>query len=306
MKILVTGGAGFIGNHLALKLDELGHDVIINDFSHNIRDTHLQKFDVYDFDLSEYEHFSRLPKDIDVIYHIAAQTSGYIGLVNPELDVDWNMKGTLNVCRFAKECNIKKIIYTSSMAVYGEGDFLKETDKINPVSHYGVSKLCGELYLKQYEQYGIDYTIFRLFNVYGYGQNMENLNQGMASIYLAQSLKSKTIEVKGSFDRYRDFVYIDDVVSALMLGLKSKTNSEIYNVATKRKTTVKELLNLIFEVHDDTDSFEAKNVGRYDGDQHGTTGDNNKLKKLGWKPNISLEDGIRQFYNDVKEELVNG
>ena len=301
MKILVTGGGGFVGNHLAHKLKDLGHEVLVNDFSNKVLGC-LTEFDVFDFDLSEYEHFKHLPKDIDVIYHIAAQTSGYIGLVNPELDVDWNMKGTLNVCRFAKEIGVKKVIYTSSMAVYGEGDFFKETDEINPISHYGVSKLCGELYLKQYEQYGIDYTIFRLFNVYGYGQDMENLNQGMVSIYLAQSLKSKTVEVKGSFDRYRDFVYVDDVVSALILGLEPKTNSEIYNVATKIKTTVRELLDLIFDAHDDSDSFEAKNIGQYDGDQDGNTGDNGKLKKLGWKPTMKLKDGIKKFYNDVKDK----
>ena len=132
---------------------------------------------------------------------------------------------------------------------------------------------------------------------------MENLNQGMVSIYLAQSLKSKTVEVKGSFDRYRDFVYVDDVVSALILGLEPKTNSEIYNVATKIKTTVRELLDLIFDAHDDSDSFEAKNIGQYDGDQDGNTGDNGKLKKLGWKPTMKLKDGIKKFYNDVKGEI---
>ena len=226
MNILVTGGTGFIGGHLVNKLKELGHKVIICDWGATSPD--------YAYDISNYKNLLRIKEDIDVIYHIAAQTSGYIGLVEPERDVDWNMKGTLNICRFAKERGVKKIIYTSSMAVYGEGDFFKETDEINPIYHYGVSKLCGELYLKQYEQYGIDYTIFRLFNVYGYGQDMENLNQGMVSIYLAQALKSKIIEVKGSFDRYRDFVYIDDVVSALVLGLEDETNSEIYNVCNKR------------------------------------------------------------------------
>ena len=292
MNILVTGGSGFIGGHLVNKLKELGHKVIICDLGAISPD--------YPYDISDYNNLLKIKDNIDVIYHIAAQTSGYIGLVEPERDVDWNMKGTLNICRFAKERGVKKIIYTSSMAVYGEGDFFKETDEINPISHYGVSNLCGELYLKQYEQYGIDYTIFRLFNVYGYGQDMENLNQGMVSIYLAQSLKSKTVEVKGSFDRYRDFVYIDDVVSALVLGLEDKTNSEIYNVCNKRKTTVGELLQLIFEAHDDSHLFEAKNIGQYDGDQNGNTGDNNKLKSLGWKPIIKLEEGIKRFYNNIK------
>ena len=113
-------------------------------------------------------------------------------------------------------------------------------------------------------------------------------------------MKSKTIEVKGSFDRYRDFVYIDDVVSALVLGLESKTNGEIYNVATKRKTTVGELLDLIFKTHDNPNSFKAVNIGQYDGDQDGNTGDNRKLKKLGWRPTMKLEDGIQKFYNDIK------
>ena len=301
MKILVTGAGGFVGNHLSYKLKELGHVVLVNDFSDKIKKCE-KDFKVYDFDLSKYKNFKKLPNDIDVIFHIAAQTSGYVGLISPELDVDWNMKGTLNVCRFAKETGVQKIIYTSSMAVYGEGDFLKETDELNPISHYGVSKLCGELYLKQYEKFGINYTIFRLFNAYGYGQDMDNLNQGMVSIYLAQSLKSKTIEVKGSLERYRDFVYVDDVVSALLFGLNSKTNNEIYNVANKRKTTIRELLNLIFKAHKDSNSFKAVNIGQYDGDQNGNTGDNFKLKGLGWKPTMKLEDGIKKFYNDVRNK----
>jgi len=301
MKILVTGAAGFIGNHAAKRLKKLSHDVLINDLPEKINNQHRNEFEVYDFDLSDYNNFEALPDDIDFIFHIAAQTSGYIGLIDPQLDIDWNMKGTLNICRFAKETGVKKVIYTSSMAVYGDGDFLKETDKINPISHYGVSKLCGELYLKQYNQYGLDYTIFRLFNVYGYGQDLDNLNQGMVSIYLAQSLKSKTIEVKGSFDRYRDFVYIDDVISALILGLQSETNSEIYNVCTNRKTTVGELLKLIFEAHKDSHLFKAENIGQYDGDQNGNTGDNKKLRNLGWKPETKLEDGIKKFYNKVKK-----
>ena len=128
---------------------------------------------------------------------------------------------------------------------------------------------------------------------------MDNPNQGMVSIYLAQSLKSKTIEVKGSFDRYRDFVYIDDVVAALILGLESNTNNEIYNVCTKIKTTVGDLLQLIFEAHKDSHLFKAKNIGKYDGDQNGNTGDNKKLRSLGWSPMTELKDGIKKFYNKV-------
>ena len=135
MKILVTGGAGFIGNHLANKLKNLGHEILVVDFLEKDTVKNVSNnFSFYGFDLSEYKNFSKLPKDIDIIYHIAAQTSGYTGLIDPNKDVDWNIKGTLNVCRFAKENKVKKIIYTSSMAVYGEGNFIKETDKVNPLS----------------------------------------------------------------------------------------------------------------------------------------------------------------------------
>jgi len=304
MKILVTGGAGFIGNHLANKLKKLGHEILIVDFSEKItqKPNISNDFNFYGFNLSEYKNFNRLPKDIDAIYHIAAQTSGYTGLIDPDKDIDWNIKGTLNVCRFAKENKIKKIIYTSSMSVYGDGDFKKEIDKVNPISHYGISKFCGELYLKQYKEYGIDYTIFRLFNVYGFGQDLENLDQGMVSIYLAQSLKSNTIEVKGSLNRYRNFIYIDDVVNALILGLDDKTKNQTYNVCTSTKTTVKELLDTIFKAHNKV--FKIKNIGQYEGDQNGCTGNNEKLKKLNWKPLIGLEEGIKLFYKSVIKEKL--
>ena len=189
------------------------------------------------------------------------------------------------------------------MAVYGNGDMLTEESPIDTLSHYAVSKLCGELYLKQYKQYGIDYTIYRLFNVYGYGQDMKNPNQGMASIYLAQAIKNGHVDVKGSFERYRDFVYIDDVVSALELGLDDKTNSEIYNVCTQKKTTVQNLLDVISDtITHGREPITYTNIGGYDGDQHGTTVDNSKLKSLGWDVTVDLNTGINNFYVDLCKE----
>ena len=132
---------------------------------------------------------------------------------------------------------------------------------------------------------------------------MKNPNQGMASIYLAQAIKNGHVDVKGSFERYRDFVYIDDVVSALELGLDDKTNSEIYNVCTQKKTTVQNLLDVISDtITHGREPITYTNIGGYDGDQDGTTGDNSKLKSLGWDVTVDLNTGINNFYVDLCKE----
>jgi UDP-glucose 4-epimerase len=294
--ILITGGAGFIGTHLAKKLLE-SNNVIILDLKEKFQDIH-NEFSKVDVDIRNYENFNKLKGSFDYIFHLAAQTSGRISQENPELDIDTNVKGTMNVLRFAKEREVKKVIFTSSMAVYGNGENLKEDYKLNPLSHYGVSKVTGEYLLKMYNQFGIDYTIFRLFNVYGKGQDLENLKQGMVSIYLAQLLKYGKIEVTGSLERYRDFVYISDVINALVLGLEQKTSKEIFNVGSGKKTTVKELIDLLLEI--DGRNIDVMDIGGHEGDQFGTYANIDKLKKLGWKPNVTLKEGLQNMYNWAK------
>tara|TARA_R110000824_G_scaffold60050_10_gene160900 strand:+ start:10123 stop:11022 length:900 start_codon:yes stop_codon:yes gene_type:complete len=299
MKILVTGGAGFIGFALAKSLSK-DHDVTLLDFDNRWADHHLS-FKRYSVDISKYSNLSDLDRDFDMVFHLAAQSSGYISLVRSEDDADWNSKGTLNICNFCRETGVKKVVYTSSMAVYGEGDNLTEAVPPNPISNYGVTKLAGELYIKVFSQYGLKHTIFRLFNTYGPDQDLTNLKQGMASIYLAQSLKGDEIKVTGSFDRYRDCIYIDDVVEALKLSMSEITDDEIYNVGTGVPTTVSALIDMILEVHDRPSSeFTITNVGSHPGDQHGNYANSSKLQAIGWQPRTSLREGIEKFYQAVK------
>ena len=294
--ILVTGGCGFIGRNLVKKLKSLGHNVIVCDFKATSPD--------YSYDISKYTELTKITDHIDVIYHIAAQSYGYKSLVDPEVDLDWNAKGTLNVCRFAKERGVKKIIYTSTMAVYGEGDWLKETDELNPLSNYALSKLYGETCIKQFSQFGIDYTIFRVFPTYGPGQNLTNGRQGIAAVFVQQVVRGNKIDVTGPLNRYRDITYIDDNIDALILGMDDRTSKEIYNICTNTKTYIKDIIDKFIEYSGRND-FEVKNIGSEDGDQFGNTGDNSKLKALGWSPKVGLNAGLKHLY-EFADKTING
>ena len=292
--ILVTGGCGFIGRNLVDKLKKLGHKVIVCDINPQSPD--------YVCDISRYEDLLKVTEEIDIIYHLGAQSYGYRSLIEPELDLDWNAKGTLNVCRFAKERKVKKIVYASTMAVYGEGDWLKETDNLNPLSNYALSKLYGETCVKQFSQFGIDYTIFRIFPTYGPGQNLTNGRQGIAAVFVQQVVRGSKIDVTGPLDRYRDITYIDDNINALVLGMDTRTSKETYNICTNTKTYIKDIINKFIE-YSGRDNFQVENIGSEDGDQFGNTGDNTKLKKLGWSPKVNINKGLQKLYIYAEETL---
>ncbi len=308
MNILVMGGAGFLGTHLSHRLKEKGHNVIIIDLKGKFKQIHTDLFSCYECDIRKYEEFDKIKKEqdsINVIYHLAAQTSGRISQEEPELDVDTNVKGTLNVCRFAKEKKVKKIIFTSSMATYGNyNDEILESFVQRPVSNYGISKVCGEQYIRAYNQYDMNYTIYRLFNLFGPGQNLANLKQGMASVFMTQSILSNNIKVTGSLDRYRDFIHVEDVVEALILGLSSNTDNEVYNVGSSKKVTVSQLIDSILEVNDkESSDFIIENIGSHEGDQFGSIANIDKIRKLGWYPKKDFITGLREMYEDAKKEL---
>ena len=188
------------------------------------------------------------------------------------------------------------------MAVYGEGDWLKETDNLNPLSNYALSKLYGETCVKQFSQFGIDYTIFRIFPTYGPGQNLTNGRQGIAAVFVQQVVRGSKIDVTGPLDRYRDITYIDDNINALVLGMDNRTSKETYNICTNTKTYIKDIINKFIE-YSGRDNFQVENIGSEDGDQFGNTGDNTKLKKLGWRPKVNINKGLHKLYNYAEEKI---
>jgi len=307
MTFLVTGGAGFIGGAVAKKLITNGYKVYIID---NLRTGFLEnvpKDAVFiKGDFSKDETIAKLNNiKFDGIFHIGGQSSGEISFEDPEYDLDTNTLSTLKLLQYSVKTGCKKFIYASTMSVYGEQEGkeqFSESDETNPKSFYAVGKLASEKYMQIFKnQFDIDFVSLRYFNVYGPGQNLENLKQGMVSIYLKQFFDDNFDEVivKGSLDRFRDLIYIDDVVDITIKSFFDKNfNNKIINVGTGKKTTVKEILELIKKISGINKPIKVEKGTP--GDQFGIYADINFLKCLYNKKLTSFEEGLKKMIDWIK------
>jgi UDP-glucose 4-epimerase len=312
MKILVTGGVGFIGAHLVKKLLEKKHQVLIFDNLNTIggiiyknpKGKFIKGDLVNDVDIKKIEKWRP-----QVIYHLAAQSGGESAYLNPKKDYLSNGYGTLNLCKLAKKLKVKHFIYTSSVAVYGSNPKKKinENSPINPDSIYGVSKFAGELFINQeLKNTKIKTTIFRVFNTYGPGEDLNYLKKGMVSIYSSYIWRNKPIVVKGALNRVRDITFIDDNIKILYETMNNKRlkKNEIINLSSGMSFTVRNLLNEIMI------SFKKKNYKVII--KKGTPGDskifhtsNLKLKKL--FPRIQftpIRQGLKKYFNWISKVPV--
>jgi len=301
---LVTGGAGFIGSWIAKRLIDQNDGVwIIDNLSTGFKENVPSEATFIYGNCQDPTILADLEKiKFDAIIHMAAQSSGEISFENPIYDIQANVESTLRLCNFALNDRCQRFIYASSMSIYGVVTELpvKEDSRCEPLSFYGVGKLASEKYLKIYETKGLKSTSLRFFNVYGPGQNMGNLKQGMVSIYLAQLLNDDKIVVKGSLDRFRDLIYVEDVVDSVMLSLKSpKAVDKIFNVGTGKRTTVKEILKKLMDlsgIHKPI--IEA---GSTPGDMFGIYADISRIQnELGFSPKYTLEDGLKLMIDWAK------
>jgi UDP-glucose 4-epimerase len=303
---LVTGAAGFIGSCLARKLIKEDNEVVtIDNLSTGFKEVIPDGVVFYEGNCHDNSIIEKLELyKFDAIFHIAGQSSGEISFEDPVYDLQSNTQSTLQLLKLALKIKCKKFIYASTMSVYGvqPDRSISEIDDVRPVSMYAVGKLASEHYLRIFQQYGLQTTSLRLFNVYGEGQNLQNLKQGMVSIYLAQALKNKHILVKGSSERYRDLVYMDDVVNAFICAYnRDGINDKIYNVSTGVKTTVACLIKKIISILNEDISVEYS--GGTPGDQFGIYGDFSKIKgELGWSPEINLDEGLNKMIRWAKSK----
>ena len=219
-------------------------------------------------------------------------------MIKKDTDINTNIVGSLNLCNWARIFKPKRVVFTSSMAVYGKiANKIKENSNCSPLSIYGLSKLFAEKIFERLKDEGIKVNIYRLFNAYGPGQDLKNLNQGMFSIYLAQAVKLNKIKITGRLERYRDFVFISDVVDALMLIPKSKKNW-IFNIGSGKKIKVRKIIKLILK------NLKPKKIklkitkGFYE-DTWGSYANNSLMLTQGWKPKVNIEKGALLTINDA-------
>ena len=312
MKILVTGGAGFIGAHLVKRLIDLKHDVLSVDSMQTIGGIPYihPKSKFIKGNILESKTLKKIKNwKPEIIYHIAAQSGGESAYDDPKNDYLSNGYGTYLLCLLAKEIKIKKLIYTSSVAVYGSNMQKKiyENTKINPDSIYGVSKYVGEMFIRQILKKTKTQTlIFRVFNTYGPGEDLNFLKKGMVSIYSSYLWKNKPILVKGSLNRFRNYQYIDDIINILVLSLKNKSlkKNEIINLSTAKAVTVKNLLKIIFKINNKK-NHKIKETTGTPGDSFGFDSSNKYLKsKFKNYRFISLEKGLKLYFKWIKKVPV--
>ena len=304
MKILVTGGAGFIGGCLAKSLKDKGHTVILCDLPGKFSDAEKSDYQCVECDITEKKQVFELPL-VDAVYHLAAQSGTALALDNLNKDLNRNALGTLNVCQYVMNNDIKLFCFTSSMSVYGNVEKASEVSPTEPSSPYGISKLCAENYVNYVKRKSptTKICIFRIFNCYGPGQDTKNLTQGLASIFLQQLKKSDRVEVTGSLNRQRDLIYIDDVVSALQLLIENNSIDGTFNLCSNKAISVSELIDMAYETSGlNYESVVKLDVGGNIEDPFIATGNNERLVSLGWKPKTSLREGLLKCWETIRSK----
>jgi len=299
-KALVTGGAGFIGSHLSEELSKRGYQLVILDNlstgkRENIADL-IGKKDVEFIkgSITDLPLLQKACKDTDYVFHLAAIASVPRSVENPQESHEVNVTGTLNVLIAARDNKVKKVVNTSSCAIYGDAPGLpkKEDMPVNPLSPYAVTKMAGEEYCQIFQKvYHLPTVSLRYFNIFGPRQNPDSEYSAAIPKFIKLKLQGKTIEVYGDGKATRDYVYVSDAVTAFILAAESDA-SGIYNIGAGKSTTVNELVELISRL---TGNNTPPVYGPpRPGDIVHSLGDASKARTFGYSPSYSLEEGLKE------------
>ena len=287
---VVTGGAGFIGSNLVERLLERGDQVVVID--NESANTHDEvywnpnamnvKGDVTDFSL-----LKNACINADCIYHLAADISIQYSIENPTESYKNNVVGTLNVLEVARVLGIKKVVFSSTAAIYGStSEPCVETDRPDPLNPYSVSKLAGENLMKMYNDlYGIETVSLRYFNVYGPRQAYKGQYAPVIGIFQKQKFEGKPLTIIGDGNQTRDFIHVADVAHANMM-VAEKDIVGVFNVGSGTEYSVNQIASLTNNPHGTT------TMPSREGEARRSISDNSKLKNIGWQPRIGLEAWI--------------
>ncbi|MGA2667129.1 MAG: NAD-dependent epimerase/dehydratase family protein [Patescibacteria group bacterium] len=315
-RVLVTGGAGFIGSHLCEKLLSLGVKTYsIDDFSTGKRENiksflKNKKFTNIECDITDFPKLESYFKKyrFEAVFHQAASKKT-ICLRDPKRDLEVNGKGTLGLLQTAQKYKVKKFVHASTGSVYGElqTKVQDENHPLSPTSYYGVSKLAGERYAILFHKlYDLDTTVLRYFHVYGPRQEFSPYG-GVVAIFMRNCLKNENPTIFGTGKQERSFTFVRDVVNAnLLVASRPKTKGEVYNCASGIHVTIKQLLDEINNhFRDKTKQFKIIYDDWVPGDIKEFNIDNRKIKKLGLTFVTNMSPGLSEVYESMKTSLSN-
>jgi UDP-glucose 4-epimerase len=306
MKALVTGGAGFIGSHTVDKMLDKGWAVVVLDnLSTGLRDNldsraKFIEMDIVDSGLSQVFAQERF----DYVVHLAAQTAVPYSIDHPDIDCKINLLGLVNVLEACRQTNVRRVVLSSSAAVYGDVDRLPITEDctLNPASFYGLTKLTSEKYLALYNQiHGIDYVAFRYANVYGERQG-DGGEGGVVSIFTRKICHDQPVQVFGDGGQTRDFIYVGDVAEAncQVLTAPQTAVNRVYNISTQSQISVNDLVELLAEAAGK--QVTKVHVSARDGDiYHSMLSNRAAIDNICWKPQMMLAEGLRRTYHSLNK-----
>ena len=305
MKVLVTGGAGFIGSHIVDRLAEEGHQVVVVDNLSSGKKKNVNRAaSLYKVDIqsSRLERVFRNERP-NVVMHLAAQINMRRSVEDPIADAHVNILGTINVLQQAVRHGSRKVIFSSSgSAIYGEQELYPapESHSTNPTSPYGISKLCGEHYLSYFRRTsGIQVISLRYAHVYGPRQNSEG-QTGVISIFLQKMLNNEQPIIHGNGRQTRDFVFVDDVAEASLAALGHDSYGT-YNVGTGVETSINELFRMLVGLTGA--SCKEVHGPAKQGEQMRSAIDPAKIRQdLGWEPKVDLGEGLKKTVSFYQEK----
>jgi len=300
MKIIVTGGAGFIGSHIVDALIEEGYEVhIVDNMSAGKKENVNKKAILHIVDIREKEKLIPIFKDAKYVFHEAAMPRVQYSIDNPIETNDINVNGLLNVLEACRLNKVERLVFASSSSIYGDPDVLPTTEEmnVNPMSPYATHKYIGEVYLKLYSKiYNLETVCLRYFNVYGPRLNPEGAYPLVIGYFMKLLKEGKKLTITGDGEQTRDFVYVSDVVKANILAMTGVNigNGEVINIGGSKRYSINYIAELI--------GGEVEHIAPRV-EPHDTEADIKKAKSLlGWSASVTLEEGIKELkkINNIK------